>query len=67
MLNKFKMSSLRCELHVQEIMLPKNMFTCPLNLILKFFEFFCIFDYKSKYSYIIMYTYENSPPPQELS
>jgi hypothetical protein len=34
MLNEFKMSSFRCRSHVQEIILQKNMFGCPLKLIL---------------------------------
>jgi hypothetical protein len=39
------MSSLKRELHVQEILLPKNMFAYPLKLILNFFEIFCISNY----------------------
>jgi hypothetical protein len=31
--NGFKMSSLRCRSHVQEKILPKNMFGCPLKFI----------------------------------
>jgi hypothetical protein len=33
MFNGFKMSSFRCMTHVQEIILPKNMFGCRLKLI----------------------------------
>jgi hypothetical protein len=33
MFNGFKMSSFRCITHVQEIILPKNMFGCQLKLI----------------------------------
>jgi hypothetical protein len=47
--------------------LPKNMFGCPLKLILGFFEFFCISCYERKYSYTIMYECENSPLSYELS
>jgi len=45
----------------------KNMFGCPLKLILRFSGIFCIFGYKPKYSYTIMYECENSPPSHELS
>jgi hypothetical protein len=37
MFNVFKMSSFRCKSHVQEIILQKKMFGCPLKLILGFF------------------------------
>jgi hypothetical protein len=42
MWNGFKMSSFRCKSHVQEIILPKNMFSCPFKLILGFFVFLAI-------------------------
>jgi hypothetical protein len=42
MFNGFKMSSFKCRLHVQEINMPKNMFGCPLKLILEFFAFFAL-------------------------
>jgi hypothetical protein len=38
--NGFKMFSSRCKSHVQEIFLQKNMFSCPLKLILEFLGFF---------------------------
>jgi len=31
-----------------------------------YFGIFCVFSYKPKYSYTIMYEYENSPPSHEL-
>jgi len=34
----FKMSSLRCNSHVHEIILPKNMYGCPLKLLLGFLK-----------------------------
>jgi len=40
MFNGFKMSSFICRSHVKEINMPKNMFGCPLKLILGFFGFF---------------------------
>ncbi len=45
--------------HAEEIMLPKNMFGCPLKFVLGFSGFFYIFgNYKQKYSYTInMYEY----------
>jgi len=55
--NGFKMSSLRCVSHVKEKILPKNIFGCPLKFI---FGNFCVFSYKPKYSYIIMYECELS-------
>jgi hypothetical protein len=67
MFNGFKMFSFRCKSHVQEINLPKNMFGCPLKLILGFFEIFCIFGIKLKYSFTIMYECENSLLTHELS
>jgi hypothetical protein len=67
MLNGFKMSSFRCRSHVQDIILPKNMFGCPLKLILRYFGIFCIFSIKLKYSYTIMYECEKSPLTRELS
>ncbi len=39
MFNGFKMSSFICKSHVKEINMPKNMFGCPLKLILGFFGF----------------------------
>ncbi len=54
MFNGFKMSNFKCRSHVQEIILLKNMFSCPLTFILGFLRIFCIFGYKSKYSYKIM-------------
>jgi hypothetical protein len=51
MFNGFKMSSFRCRSHVQELILPKNMFGCPLKLILGFLKIFCIFGIKLKYSF----------------
>jgi hypothetical protein len=61
------MFNFKCRSHVQEIILPKNMFSCPLKLILGFSKFFCISGYKQKYSYTIMYECENSPLSHELS
>jgi hypothetical protein len=52
--------------HVQEKILPKNMFGCPLKLIFEFLKNLCVSGYKPKYSYTIMYECENSPPPHEL-
>ncbi len=60
------MSSVRCMSHVQEKILPKNMFGCPLKLIFEFLKNLCVSGYKPKYSYTIMYECENSPPPHEL-
>ncbi len=65
--NGFKMSSFRCRSHVQKTILPKNMFGCPLKLILGLFGIFCVFGIKPKYSYIIMYECEKSPLTHELS
>ncbi len=67
MFNGFKMSSFRCKSHVKEINMPKNMFGCPLKLILGFFGTFYISSVKLKYSYPIMYDYEKSPLTHELS
>jgi hypothetical protein len=67
MFNGFKMSSFRCKSHVQEIILLKNMFSCPLKLILGFLKIFSIYGYKPKYSYTIMHECENSPLLHELS
>jgi len=67
MFNGFKMLSFRYKLHVKEINMPKNMFGCPLKLILRFFWISCIFDIKLKYSYTIMYDCEKSPLTHELS
>ncbi len=61
------MSSFRCNSHVKEIFLPKNMFGCPLKLILGFFRIFRIFGIKPKYSYTIIYECEKSPLTDELS
>ncbi len=66
MFNGFKMSSFRCKSYVQEIILPKNMFDCPLKLILGFFWIFYISSIKPKYSYTIMYECEKSPLKHEL-
>ncbi len=63
--NVFKVSNFRCRSHVQEIILPKNMFSCPLNFIWGFFGIFCIFNYRPKYWYTIMYECENSPLSHE--
>ncbi len=57
----------KCKSHVQEITLPKNMFGCPLKLILGFFGIFHVFGIKPKYSYTIMYECEKSPLTHELS
>ncbi len=51
---------------MKEIILPKNMFGCPLKLILGFFMIFYIFGIKPKYSYTIMYECEKSPLTHEL-
>ncbi len=67
MFDGFKMFSFRCKSHVQEIILLKNMFGCPLKLILGFFGIFCISSIKLKYSYTIMYECEQSPLTHELS
>ncbi len=61
------MSSFRCKSHVQEIILPKNMFGCPLKPMLGFFRIFGIFGIKPKYSYTIMYEFEKSPLTHEIS
>jgi hypothetical protein len=58
------MSSFQCKSHVQEIILPKNLFGCPLKLILVIFY---NSGYKPKYSYTIMYECENSLLSHELS
>jgi len=65
--NRFKMSSLRCRSHVQEKILPNNMFGCPLKLIFGISRIFFVFGYKPKYSYTIMYECKNSQSPHELS
>ncbi len=52
---------------MHEIILPKNMFSYPLKLILRFFGIFYIFGTKLKYSYTIMYECEKSPLTHELS
>jgi hypothetical protein len=51
---------------VEEIILPKNMFGCPLKLILGFYKNFYVFGIKPKYSYTIMCEYEKSPLTHEL-
>ncbi len=65
--NGFKMFNLKCKSHVQEKILLENMFGCPLKLIFGIYGNLCIFGYKPKHSYTIMYECENSPPPHELS
>jgi len=67
MFNGFKMSNFRCQSHVKEINLPKNMVGYPLKLILGIFGNFYVYGYKPKYSCTIMYECEYSPPPHELS
>jgi hypothetical protein len=52
---------------VQEIILPKNMFGCPLKFILGFSRIFFISSIKPKYSYTIMHECEKSPLTHELS
>jgi hypothetical protein len=47
--------------------MPKNMFGCPLKLILGFFGIFCISGIKLKYSYTIMHACEKSPLAHESS
>jgi hypothetical protein len=42
------MFNFKCRSHVQEIILPKNLFGCPLKLILEFSEIFCVYGYKQK-------------------
>ncbi len=65
MFNGFKMCSFRCRSPVKNN-LAKNMFGCSLKLILRFLGTFFISSYKLKYSYTIMYEYENSPQSHEL-
>jgi hypothetical protein len=60
------MFSFRHKSHLQEIILPKNMFNYPLKLILGFFGIFYVFGHKPKYSYTIMYECENWPLSHEL-
>jgi hypothetical protein len=67
MFNGFKMFSFKCKSHVQEIILPKNTFGCPLKLILGFLGIFFIFGIRLKYSYTIIYECEKSPLTHELS
>jgi len=64
MFNGFKMSSIRCKSHVQEINLSKKMFSYPLKLILGFFGLFYVFGIKPKYSHTIMYECQKSPLTQ---
>jgi hypothetical protein len=52
---------------VQEINMPKNMFGCPLKLILGFSGVFYISSIELKYSYTIMYDCEKSPLTHESS
>jgi hypothetical protein len=47
--------------------MPKNMFGCPLKLILGFFGILCISGIKLKSSHTIMYDWGNSPLTHELS
>jgi hypothetical protein len=47
--------------------MPKNMFGCPLKLILGFFGIFYISNIKLKYLYTIMYDCEKSSLTHELS
>jgi hypothetical protein len=58
MVKGFKILALSPCQHVQEIILPKNMFSCPLKLIMGFFGIFYVFGYIPKFSYIIMYECE---------
>jgi hypothetical protein len=67
MFNGLKMFDFRYKPHVQKIILPENMFSCPLKLILGFFGIFYVSNIKPKYSYIIMFEYEKSPLTRELS
>jgi hypothetical protein len=67
MFNEFKMSSFMYRSHVQDIILLKKLFNCPLKFILGFSKIFDIFNYKPKYSYKIIYECENSPLSYELS
>jgi hypothetical protein len=60
------MFSFKHRSHAQEIILPKNMFSCPLKLILGFFRILYIFGIKLKYSYTIMYECQKSPLTYEL-
>jgi len=53
-------------MHVKEINMSKNMFGCPLKLILGFSGIFCIFGTKLKYSYTIMCDCEKWPLTHEL-
>jgi len=54
-----------CRAYIKETILPKNMFSCPLKLIVGFSGIFYVFGYKSKYWYTIMCEYENSPLSHE--
>jgi hypothetical protein len=67
MFNRFKISGLKCRSCIQEIILPKNMFGCPLKFTLGISRNFFISNYKSKYSCTILYECENSPTPHALS
>jgi hypothetical protein len=48
MFNGFKMSSFRSKSHMKEINMPRNMFSCPLTLILRFFWDFLHFWHQTK-------------------
>jgi hypothetical protein len=61
------MSSFTYRSHVQEIILLKKLFNCPLKLILGFSKILDISNYKPKYSYTIIYECENSPLSYKLS
>jgi len=61
------MFGFKCKPHVQEIILAKNRFGCPLKLILGFLGIFYVCSIKPKYSYTIMYECEKSPLTHELS
>jgi hypothetical protein len=50
-----------------EIVLLKNMFGCPLKLVLNFYGIFCIFSIKLKYPYTIRHECEKSPLTHEFS
>jgi hypothetical protein len=64
--NGFKMSSLKCNHMCKKTFCQKTCLVIHWNLFLEFLDF-CIFGYKSKYSYTIMYECENSPLPHKLS
>jgi hypothetical protein len=66
MFNGFQMFSSRCKSHVQEIILPKNVFGCPLKFILGFLRIFCIYGIKPNYSYTNIYERGKLPLTYEL-